>query len=160
MEYEYGVKEINRVYIYKPHGSIDYIIKSGVKEKENPYLYKSADIELAPNLRDKKRLQIDKNALIIPPFDALNDLIAQTDMKDSWVVTNRRSMISKIQGAPECTTIYGLSYDLVDRTEINEIIACITDTGMVTYVNPSPACELDYILSHQFKNYKHKPSEV
>ena len=49
--------------------------------------------------------------------------------------------------------IYGLSYDHVDRMEMDNIITQINSNVKVTYINPYPSKTLDAVLSSVFENY-------
>ncbi len=54
--------------------------------------------------------------------------------------------------------IYGLSYDYVDRMEIDEILTTINSEIEVKYVDPYPSKTLEMVLGSIFKNYIHLKS--
>ena len=116
----------------------------------SPYDYKPNDIEICSNFDKLHSTDLQGQAFIIPPFDYI------IGNNGCWVEHLRSSIQSALKGAPQKITFYGLSYDVVDRSEINEIISCINSNSHVEYINPKPSPELDYILTQQFKFYKQK----
>ena len=146
-----GVKNIQGLQIYKPHGSIDFSIDTTqTKILTSPYDYKPSEITICSNFDKLHSTDLQGQAFIIPPFDYI------IGNSGCWVEHLRSSIQSALKGAPQKITFYGLSYDVVDRSEINEIISCINSGSHVEYVNPKPSPELDYILTQQFKFYKQK----
>ena len=65
--------------------------------------------------------------------------------------------MSLINDVPNKAHIFGLSYDVVDREEINEILCCLDrNTTQIIYTDPNPSNTLDYIISQHFEYYCHK----
>lgn len=132
------------VNIFKPHGSINFEASTNIS---NIYSLIPSEIEIID------MLEIEFcNSLIIPPTGFV------VGEEGSWVREIREG-ISKalLFNVQEKVYIFGLSYDIVDREEINEILCCLDkNTTHVTYIDPNPSNSLDYIISQHFNLYCHK----
>ena len=143
-----------KIQILKPHGSISFISKKSTigKNFEIKRTFDSVSI-------DVNELTIDYNLekdislvnAIIPPAGDTNRL------NIGWGKSIREELIKRIEFSNEKDTliIFGLSYDHVDRFEIDEIITSISPDINIKYINPFPSVTLDAVLSSIFKNYIH-----
>lgn len=142
--------KINKVRIIKPHGSISFSIPTTY------YSYNIKDISDSIS-REMKEIKVDytprddKSSLcaIIPPAGDSGRVIS------GWSKTLRDKLDGYIKKSTEKDSllIYGLSYNHVDRMEIDNIISQINPNVRVTYVNPFPSKTLDAVLSSVFENY-------
>ena len=147
VEYRYILKEddasSDHVNIFKPHGSINFETKIDIP---NIYDLKPDQIDIVDTLQRDGR-----HSLIIPPTGFV------VGQEGSWV-RSIRECLSKIliNNVPDKSYIFGLSYDVVDREEINEILCCLNkNTTQIFYINPHPSPSLDYIITQHFDFYYH-----
>ena len=142
-------QESKKIRIFKPHGSINF--DCTVKADENIYDLNLRRIGVVDFNRGKLPMQFS-NSLIIPPSGFI------VGKEDSWVAKMRNGICSALNNCcPTHITFFGLSYDLVDRDEINEILCHLdTESTQIIYINPKPAPSFDYILSQNYKKYVHK----
>lgn len=147
-----GIEPSKKSYIkiFKPHGSVNFELYNSIDDETNIYDVLPKEIEIIEG-NDKSISLSFKHALIIPPSGFI------IGKKASWVSEIREGLKNTLHSCPSRVTFYGLSYDIVDRDEINEIICQldIKETQLV-YVNPKPSSSLDYILSQHFEHYYHR----
>lgn len=148
----------NNVKILKPHGSISFTSK-----KLNP-VGKKFDIKDTFNsmempithLKLDYKLQEDRSLInaIIPPAGDANRLAG------GWVKYIRSKLKEEIDisSSEDELIIYGLSYDYVDRIEIDEILTTINSGIDVKYINPYPSRTLEMVIGSIFENYIHLKS--
>lgn len=142
--------KINKVRIIKPHGSISFSIPTTM----HTYNIKNISDSIQ---KDMKEIIIDNNpkdensslCAIIPPAGDSERVIS------GWSKTLRDRLDKYIKKSTEKDTlmIYGLSYDHVDRMEMDNIITQINSNVKVIYINPYPSKTLDAVLSSVFENY-------
>ncbi len=140
---------IEEIRIYKPHGSINFDCIN--EENENLYDLRPEKINILH--LENKRLEMDfNNSMIIPP----SGFIVGKD--NSWVANIRNGICYSLKSCcPTHISFFGLSYDIVDRNEINEILCYLdTQSTQVIYINPDPAPSLDFILAQNYNKYVQK----
>lgn len=147
-----AIKYVGNIAIIKPHGSIDFKLNIDNASTHDLYYHQPHNITLSSNLKEEI-LKKDTPALIIPPLGHIKG------ESNSWVEYIRSNVKTHLISSPQNVFFYGLSYDPVDRSEINEIISYIDHSANITYINPSPAPELDFIFSQHFKSYRHLCNE-
>ena len=137
--------------IYKPHGSVNFDLCNHIEDESNIYDVSTDNLKII-DLENNHLPSVFNYSLIIPPSGFI---IGQSN---SWVAKIREGLTSSLQqSCPSKVVFYGLSYDIVDRDEINEIICQLDITSTeIVYVNPKPSSNLDYILSQHFEHYYHK----
>ena len=149
----------DKVKILKPHGSISFISKKlnpigkkfDIKDTFDSLEMPIGSLKLDYSLKEDRSLI---NAIIPPAGDA-NRLVS------GWAKYIRTKLRHEIKNSsPEDELIiYGLSYDYVDRIEIDEILTNINSEINVEYINPYPSRTLEMVLGSIFKNYVHLKSE-
>lgn len=149
IKYEYVLDKnmsINKcVKIYKPHGSINF----ESVDTENEYIY---DI-LPSNIAIKADMDLYfTNTLIIPPSGFI------IGKEGSWVYNVRKGIEAELlNNTPKKAYVFGLSYDVVDRDEINEILSCLDKKiTQLMYIDVNPSNTLDHIISQHFVHYCQK----
>lgn len=148
----------DKVRVLKPHGSISFVSKKlnpigkkfDIKDTFNSMEMPITELKLDYLLKDDRSLI---NAIIPPAGDANRLAIG-------WTKYLRTKLKQEIEfSTPEDELIiYGLSYDYVDRIEIDEILTTINSEIEVKYVNPYPSRTLEMVLGSIFKNYIHLKS--
>ncbi|MDF2803845.1 MAG: hypothetical protein K0S61_3748 [Anaerocolumna sp.] len=141
-----------KVRIIKPHGSISFSSKINTISKT--YEIKDTFDSIVANIKElkiKNTLIKDMSLVnaIIPPAGDSNRV------SFGWPSTLRKILMEKIKKSTEKDSliIYGISYDHVDRKELDDIITNIDSLINVKYINPYPSDTFDLVLSSVFKNY-------
>ena len=141
-----------KIQVIKPHGSISFVSKTKTIGKtfefKNTFDSVTFDInDLTINYTLEKDTSL-VNAIIPPAGDS-------NRLNKGWAKTIRDSLNQIIKTSTERDTliIYGLSYDHVDRIELDEIITTISSEINVKYINPFPSVTFDVVLSSIFRNY-------
>lgn len=145
--------------IMKPHGSISFVTKN---KRPCSQLYNAIRDPF-----DNNRVNIDDlyvsidvsqdesiiNAIIPPAGDA--NRIAK-----GWSKEIDRRVNQCIKEATELDKfiILGISYNHVDRNELDRIITALPFNIDVSYINPFPSSTLDMVLGSIFNNYSHYKS--
>jgi hypothetical protein len=144
-----------KIKIIKPHGSISFVSKIKPIPNKN-FEIKSTFDSVVTDINDLKLdyyLRGDDSLVnaIIPPAGDSNRL------NKGWVRDIREILKKEIMKAKEKETliIYGLSYDHVDRIEIDEIVTTVNSEVNVKYINPDLSTTFDTVLSSIFNNYIH-----
>lgn len=144
--------KINKVRIIKPHGSISFSSKTASVSKE--YIIKNIFDSVGCSLKEIKLdydLKEDESIIcaIIPPAGDSGRVL------EGWSKYYREHLEKYIKDSTERDSLifYGLSYDHVDRMEMDNIITRVNPGICVTYVNPYPSKTLDAVLSSIFENY-------
>ena len=145
----------NKVRILKPHGSISFSSrdltplgkKFDIKDTFDSMGTPITKLKLDYSLKDDRSLV---NAIIPPAGDA-NRLIG------GWVKYIRSKIREEVEQSSEQDEliIYGLSYDYVDRIELDEILTTVNSELDVKYINPYPSKTLEMVLGSIFRNYIH-----
>ena len=144
------------IVIYKPHGSISFESKTK-RMKGQPFNTEkdplTSTIESVSNMTNNLDVKEDNsniNAIIPPAGDG--DRIDR-----GWSVDIRNSIQQTLVSAEKDDNclIYGISYDHVDRRELDKIITHIPWDINISYINPYPSPTFDMVLGSIFKNYSH-----
>lgn len=145
-----------QIVIFKPHGSISFVSKTK-RMPSQPYNVEKNPIDstLADASTMKNDLKVCRDTSninpIIPPAGD-GDRIQQGwshDIKCA-IQTALKTLVSDDQ-----CTIYGVSYDNVDRREIDQLITNIPWDISIRNINPYPSSTFDMVLGSIFKNYTH-----
>ncbi len=146
-------KSKSKVEIIKPHGSISFVSKKEPIQGKNFEIKSTFDsvVTSKNELKLDYNVKVDKSLVnaIIPPAGDSNRL------NKGWAYDMRKAIKDQItiSGEKDNLVIYGLSYDHVDRIELDEIITTINPNVNVRYVNPDPTRTFDIVLGSIFKNY-------
>lgn len=148
-------KRKNAIQIIKPHGSISF------DQKETNNIMLNQDISYKLNLDGVTRASIrvnrshnllgNRNSILIPPAgDSIRMSIS------SWTIDLRATASDKaLNTKPNDNVILcGISYWHVDRRELDEIFLNLDSNVNMTFINPSPPCDLNAVLMSIFKNYR------
>lgn len=145
----------NKVKILKPHGSISFVSKEPIplgKKFDIKDTFDSVGMAIT-KLKLDYSLKEDRSFInaIIPPAGDANRLIS------GWAKYMRSKIKEEVGQSSEQDEliIYGLSYDYVDRIELDEIITTVNSGLDVKYINPYPSETLEMVLGSIFKNYIH-----
>ena len=147
-----------KVKVLKPHGSISFVSKvlNPVGKKfDIKDTFDSMEMAIT-SLKLDYRLIDDRSLInaIIPPAGDANRLAS------GWAKYMREKLRDEIKSSSseDELIIYGVSYDYVDRIEIDEILTTINSEIDVKYINPYPSRTLEMVLGSIFKNYVHLKS--
>lgn len=142
----------NKVRIIKPHGSISFSSKVPSVSKE--YTVKNIFDSVSCDLKEIKldyNLSEDESIIcaLIPPAGDSGRVMG------GWSKYYREHIDKYMKESTEKDSLifYGLSYDHVDRMEMDNIITKVNPEINVTYVNPYPSKTMDAVLSSIFDNY-------
>ena len=150
------IDENDPLVIFKPHGSISFetIVKTMPGQSYNnmrdPFDgAKTPLAEMNVNLNIERDQSII-NPLIPPAGDA-------NRMPSGWVKELNNEITKCILGASETDEliIYGVSYDHVDRNELDRIVTMLPYGMNVQYINPYPSDTFEMVLASIFENYSH-----
>ena len=150
------ISENDPLVIYKPHGSISFETKSkrapgqSYNNMRDPFDgAKTALEDMQINLKVMKDESI-VNPLIPPAGDA-------NRMPNGWVKALNKEIDTCINAAGDDDEliIYGISYDHVDRNEIDKIVTMLPYCINVRYINPYPSDTFEMVLASIFENYSH-----
>ena len=144
------------IVIFKPHGSISFESKTKRVKGQNFNCEKdpiaSATEEIAKMENNFKIVEDNSNLNpIIPPAGA-GDRV-----KHGWSVDIKSHINASLvkSSKDDVCIIYGISYDHVDRRELDDIITHIPWDINISYINPYPSSTFDMVLGSVFKNYSH-----
>ena len=144
--------KVNKVRIIKPHGSISFSSKTPSVSKE--YTIKSIFDSVSCDLKELKldyELHEDESIIcaLIPPSGDSGRVMG------GWSKYYRDHIDKYMKESTERDNLifYGLSYDHVDRMEMDNIITKVNPRINVTYINPYPSRTMDAVLSSIFDNY-------
>lgn len=142
--------------IFKPHGSISFETKAkrmpgqSYNNMRDPFDgIKTSLTDMALNIDIKCDNSI-VNPLIPPAGDA-------NRMTDGWVkeLNNEIEKCIDNAGDDDELIIYGISYDHVDRNELDKIVTMLPYCINVQYINPYPSDTFEMVLASIFENYSH-----
>lgn len=144
------------IVIYKPHGSISFesISKRLPGQKFNiekdPFI--SATEEII-NMENNFKV-VNDNSIINPIIPPAGD---SSRVNVGWSFEIKNSIEETIKKATkdDICVIYGLSYDHVDRQEIDDIITKFPCDIEISYINPFPSSTFDMVLGSVFEKYSH-----
>ena len=142
--------------IFKPHGSISFETK--VKRKPGQSYNNMRDpFDGAKTSLSDMSLNIDiksDNSIVNPLIPPAGDA---NRMTDGWVKELNRKIEDCIAEAGENDEliIYGISYDHVDRNELDKIVTMLPYCINVQYINPYPSDTFEMVLASIFENYSH-----
>lgn len=140
----------NKVQIIKPHGSISFCIPVDLHNYNIKKIFDSIAEEITKIKLDYNP-DDSKSALcaIIPPAGD------SARVENGWSKFFRTEIDKLVRDTTERDklVIYGLSYDHVDRMEIDSVITNMNPAINVKYINPFPSKTLDAVLSSVFNNY-------
>ena len=149
------ISENDKIIIYKPHGSISFISK---EKRKSPH-YSVIKDPFDSVTHDIKSMEIDMSIKadhsiinpIVPPAGDANR------SGDGWLTDIGKSIKEVLSAATSEDTllIYGISYDHVDRLEIDKIISSLPYDMDVNYINPYPTETFEIVLASVFANYSH-----
>ena len=144
------------IVIFKPHGSISFESKTkrvpGQKFNWEKDPIVSAT-EKTSNMENNFNIEKDNSNInpIIPPAGD-GDRV-----KEGWCLDIKKHILASLEKAKndDLCVIYGISYDHVDRRELDSIITHIPWDINISYINPFPSSTFDMVLGSIFKNYSH-----
>lgn len=148
----------DKVRVLKPHGSISFVSK-----RLNP-IGKKFDIKDTFDSMEMPITSLKLDYLLIDDRSLINAIIPPAGDANRLAIGWTKYLRSKLKeeiaiSSPEDELIiYGLSYDYVDRMEIDEILTTINSEIEVKYVDPYPSKTLGMVLGSIFKNYIHLKS--
>ena len=148
--------ENDSIIIFKPHGSISFETKvktmpgQSYNNMRDPFDGAKTSLEDMSLNIDVVRDQSIVNPLIPPAGDA-------NRMPSGWVKELNEQIIKSISEASEKDEliIYGISYDHVDRNELDKIVTKLPYSMNVQYINPYPSDTFEMVLASIFENYSH-----
>ena len=144
------------IIIFKPHGSISFCSKDK-RISSQPY-----NIEKDPIDSTLAEIKVMENNLeIVEDMSNINPIIPPASDGDriqkGWshdIKNAIKESLKTITKIDNCI-IYGVSYDNVDRREIDDLITNIPWDIEIKNINPSPSSTFDMVLGSIFKNYTH-----
>lgn len=146
-----------KIKIYKPHGSISFVYKKGLDNK-NLFKINYSQIDMIKNIdsTDFKISYIYENenpkfSAIVPPYgDGVR-------YKMNWLEGIRKEIIKKVSESCKCdeAVFFGVSYCHEDRRELDEIISNLHNECLIKYIDPMPNISLDAVLTSLFTKYIH-----
>lgn len=144
------------IIIFKPHGSISFCSKNK-RISSQPY-----NIEKDPIDSTLAEIKVMENNLeIVEDMSNINPIIPPASDGDriqkGWshdIKNAIKESLKTITKIDNCI-IYGVSYDNVDRREIDDLITNIPWDIEIKNINPSPSSTFDMVLGSIFKNYTH-----
>ena len=144
------------IIIFKPHGSISFCSKNK-RISSQPY-----NIEKDPIDSTLAEIKVMENNLeIVEDMSNINPIIPPASDGDriqkGWshdIKNAIKESLKTITKIDNCI-IYGVSYDNVDRREIDDLITNIPWDIEIKNINPRPSSTFDMVLGSIFKNYTH-----
>jgi hypothetical protein len=142
------INEQNGIFILKPHGSIDFettgiIFPTGYPLKGIVFKNNTAIKALSPKKYLEKRTEVD---IVLP-----NEYPKILDFQ--WVKPGYELIKNKGQIFTHFLFI-GLSYNVYDQNEINQILGSLNEDCIVIIADPSPNVDFVNKVRKKFKNFR------